>query len=354
VRSNIERLLSELKDARTLIDSIAPVNDALSGQLNNAIQTYLSVRRRFDYAALVVAIYASYEKFIEDIVAAYARVKAMGKPYSMLPPKLIEKHCRKSTEIVSKGFLGRGRYPGITEFTVIDNLYQCMSDSPNYRLNDIAIVAHESNLRYYETLTLIGNLGIDDLCNKVRHTESLTNWFKNTSASTGEVEGVPLETVLTRLEDLVERRNQITHRGGSPDSILGPQELRELVEFVEAVCQGIFEVIVRDYLELEYLATGRTSELTIKEDPIKDGTVVIIDNPRVKTCKGQPVFYIAGVSRIAVGRVKDIQINGTSYDFVDDLRFIELGIELDFKIPKSAMLYQLATEDELLWPVVER
>lgn len=353
MRSNIEQLLAELKDARTLIDSIVPVNDALSGQINSTIQKYLSVRRRFDYAALVVAIYASYEKFIEDIVAAYAKVKAKGKPYRELPSKLIEKHCRKSTEIVSKGSLGKGRYLGITEFTVIDNLYQCMSDSPNYRLNDIAIVAHESNLRYYEALTLVANLGIDDLCNKVRHTESLTTWFKNASTPTGQFDGVPLETVLTRLEDLVERRNQITHRGGSPDSILGPEELRELVEFVEAVCQGIFEVIVRDYLELEYLATGKTIELTIKEDPIKDGTVVIIDNPGTKTSKGQPVFYTAGVSRIAFGRVKDIQIKGESHDFVDDPRFNELGIELDFKIPKTARLYQLATDDELLWPAVE-
>jgi len=354
MRSNIEQLVAELREARALIDSIIPVNTALSGQANNTIQKYLNVRRRFDYAALVVALYASYEKFVEDIVAAYARVKSRSKLYSELPQKLIEKHCRKSTEIVSRGSLGKGRYVGLTEFTIIDNLHQCMSNLPNYQLNDVAVVAHENNLRYHETLSLVANLGIDDLCNKVRHTDSLTNWFAKTSASAGHIDTVPLETVLTRLNDVVERRNQITHRGGSPDNILGPEEMRDLVDFVEATCQGIYTVIVRDYLECEYIDISKATELSVKEGPIKNGTVVVIDNPGVEICKGQPVICLAGVSCVFFGRVKDIQLEGTSYDCVDDPAITEIGIELDFKIPKSAKLYQLATADELLWPIVEQ
>lgn len=298
MRSNIEQLSTELREARVLIDSITPVNSALSGQSDSTIQKYLNVRRRFDYAALVVALYASYEKFVEDIVAAYARIKARGKRYSELPQKLTEKHCRKSTEIVSKRSLGKGRYVGLTEFMIINNLHQCLSNLPNYQLNDVAVVAHENNLRYHETLSLVANLGINDLCNKVRRSDALTNWFAKASSLTGHVDSVPLETVLARLEDLVERRNQITHRGGSPDNILGPDEMRELVDFVEATCQGIFAVIVRDYIECDYINPQKAIELTVKEGPYKSGTVVVIGNPGASTYIGQPIVCTTGVSRI--------------------------------------------------------
>ena len=353
MRSNIEQLLAELREARALIDSIIPVNSALSGQADGTIQKYLNVRRRFDYAALVVALYASYEKFVEDIVAAYARIKARGKLYSELPQKLIEKHCRKSTEIVSRGSLGKGRYVGLTEFTVIDNLHQCMSNLPNYQLNDVAVVAHENNLRYHETLSLVANLGISDLCNKVRRTDPLTAWFSKASSLTGHIDSVPLETVLNRLENVVERRNQITHRGGSPDNILGPDEMWDLVDFVEATCQGIFTVIVRDYVECEYISAKKAIELTVKEGPYKSGTVVVIGNPCVRTSIGQPVVCIAGISRVFCGRVTSIQLDGTAREFVDDPSIIDIGIEVDFKIPKTAKLYQFSTEDELLWPSVD-
>ncbi len=353
MRSNIEQLLAELREARDLIDSIIPVNSALSGQSDGTIQKYLNVRRRFDYAALVVALYASYEKFVEDIVSAYARIKARGKPYSELPQKLIEKHCRKSTEIVSRGSLGKGRYIGLTEFTIIDNLHQCMSNLPNYQLNDVAVVAHENNLRYHETLSLVANLGISDLCNKVRRTDALTSWFANASSLTGHIDSVPRETVLARLEDVVERRNQITHRGGSPDNILGPDEMRDLVDFVEATCQGIFTVIVRDYIECDYIIPQIAIELIVKEGPYKNGTVVVIGNPGASTSIGQPIICTAGVSRIFCGRVTSIQLDGNPCDSVDDRSVSQIGIEVDFKIPKSAKLYQLDIADELLWPVVD-
>lgn len=353
MRSNLEQLIAELREARALIDSIIPVNSALSGQPDGSIQKYLNVRRRFDYAALVVALYASYEKFVEDIVAAYARVKARGKLYSELPQKLIDKHCRKSTEIVSRGSLGKGRYVGLTDFTVIENLHQCMSNLPNYQLNDVAVVAHENNLRYHETLSLVANLGIVDLCNKVRRTDALTSWFASASSLTGYIESVPLETVLARLEDVVERRNQVTHRGGSPDNILGPDEMRELVDFVEAICQGIFAVILRDYIDCDYIASQKATKLTVKEGPYKNGTVVVIGNPGASTSIGQPILCIAGISRIFCGRVKGIQLDGTPCVSVNDLSINEIGIELDFRIPKSSTLYQIEVADELLWPVAD-
>lgn len=187
----------------------------------------------------------------------------------------------------------------------------------------------------------------------MRRTDALTNWFAKASSLSGHIDSVPLETVLSRLENVVERRNQITHRGGSPDNILGPDEMRELVDFVEATCQGIFTVIVRDYIECDYIIPKKAIELDVKEGPYKNGTVVVIGNPGVNTSIGQPIVCVCGVSRIVCGRVKCIQLDGKPCGFVDDPSVNEIGIELDFKMPMSFKLYQLETADELLWPVID-
>jgi len=110
VRSNIQEIDRELAEIRALIESISPVNAALQGSGDMKVQSFLSVRRRFDYSAFVVALYASYEKFTEDLVASFARVTAARRKYSSLPKKLLEKHSRKSAEIIARGRLGEGRY----------------------------------------------------------------------------------------------------------------------------------------------------------------------------------------------------------------------------------------------------
>ncbi len=129
--------------------------------------------------------------------------------------------------------------------------------------------------------------------------------------------------------------------------------MRELVDFVEAMCKGIFAVIVRDYIDCDYIVPQKTTELTVKEGPYKNGTVVVIGNPGASTSVGQPIVCTAGVSRIFCGRVKGIQLDGTPCDSVDDSNVDEIGIELDFRIPKSSKLYQLESADELLWPVAD-
>jgi hypothetical protein len=129
--------------------------------------------------------------------------------------------------------------------------------------------------------------------------------------------------------------------------------MRELVDFVEAMCQGIFAVIVRDYIECDYIQPQKATELSVKEGPYKNGTVVVIGNSGASTSIGQPIVCTAGVSRIFCGRIKGMQLDGTPCNSVDDANVNEIGIELDFRIPKSSKLYQLDAADELLWHVAD-
>ena len=192
MRSTLDELAKELAELRALVASITPVNSALAGHRDALVREYLTIRRRFDYAAFVVALYASFEKFAENLVAAYARLATLRSQYDALPTGLIKKHIIKSADILARGRLGEGRYLGIREIDVVKNLFDCLSGVNPYSLNDVAIVAHDLNLRYDELGKLFAAVGIEKVCGGARRADAMLMWF---CASSGLAEppqdGVP-------------------------------------------------------------------------------------------------------------------------------------------------------------------
>jgi len=123
VRSTCDELAKELDELRALVKSIVPVNSALTGHHDSIVRQYVMIRRRFDYAAFVVGLYASFEKYIENLVAAYAQLEARRLQYADLPQKLKTKHLFRTADILYHGRLGEGRYAGIRELDVVTNLF---------------------------------------------------------------------------------------------------------------------------------------------------------------------------------------------------------------------------------------
>jgi hypothetical protein len=86
----LDELTTELTELTTLIESITPVNLALASHKGTVVQRYISIRKRFDYAAFVVALYASFEKFIEGLIATYAQLESRRLQYTELPQRLVK------------------------------------------------------------------------------------------------------------------------------------------------------------------------------------------------------------------------------------------------------------------------
>ena len=89
MRSMLDEFTKELDDLAALLESIKPVNDALATHPDQLVRRYVLVRRQFDYAAFAVALYASFEKFVEDLIAAYAQLESRRLHYV---------NCRRSFE----------------------------------------------------------------------------------------------------------------------------------------------------------------------------------------------------------------------------------------------------------------
>jgi hypothetical protein len=352
VRSTLDEFTNELLELRALVSSIAPVNAALAGHQDSVVRQYLTVRRRFDYAAFIVALYASFEKFSENLVASYARLATLRSKYEHLPVSLTRKHMLKSADILARGRLGEGRYVGVREIDLVKNLFECLSGVTPYSLNDMAVIAHDLNLRAEELGTLFASVGIEKVCERSRRADALLAWFCAVNGlAEAPKDGVPPATIQQRLDDLVERRNQVAHRGGNPLNLLGTEEMGDLVDFVEALARSVFGLTVASYLRTRYSTPTNAEELRLMVGPLKrDRNVVVVGKPAKRLYVGQPIFTFVDSSGARWGRIRELQLEGVPATAVEQSSTAaEVGVKVDFKCPRGVVLTVLDADDDVVW-----
>lgn len=351
MRSILDEFRSELDELKTLVASIDPVNTALAAMEESIVRQYLTIRRRFDYAAFVVALYASYEKFAESLVAAFVQVIADRTEYAALPPALVSKHLTKSAEILFRGRLGEtGRYAGVTSAEMVRNLFSCISGARPYTLNSVAVVAHEANLRHGEMVKLFVDVGIENFSSRLQRSAILIGWYETSSGGTLIDEAFPVETVEQKIVDLVERRNRVAHRGGSPDDLLGSSDMLDFLAFFEALAAAAFSIVAADYLKRCRVDRNETFRLDLLEGPYVQGFVVVVRRPTATLYVGQPVFsFVSRGGGVKWGRIVEIQLNDVSVASTENSTSDEVGLKVNFECPRDVQLHVLQTDDELIW-----
>lgn len=354
MRSILDELNQELEELRNFVSSLSLVKDALASHALPSIRGFAALRKRFDNAAFVVALYASFEKYVEELVAALATLEAKRLPYTNLPQKLLNKHLQRSAELLSRGRLGEGRHAGLTPSGVVANLYNCLHGVTPYSLNTAAVVWHDANLRSKDVNEMFHSLGIDCICTSVRRGDNLTSWYvKIQNLNSAVADGVPARVIEERLNDLVERRNQVAHRGGNPENLLGTEAMTDAIEFIGALASDIFSIVASSYLESHYVSDAVVTKLVqIPDDgPYRNGTVIIVAPPAFALFVGQPIFVIRTNGAARWGRIQSLQLNDTALETVaaGEATGQSIGVALDFVCSADSSPIVLDTADDLVW-----
>jgi len=349
----LDELVAELADLKTLVASIEPVNQALAGHSDTAVRQYLQVRRRFDFAAFTVALYASFEKFVENLITAYVRLETRRVDYKELPQKLTEKHLTRTAELLSRRRMGEGRYVGMSDLSVVKNLFDCLSGAKPYSLNEAVVMAHDANLRASEVDSVFAAVGIDSICDRACRADAIISWYcKAHGLDTPPRDGVRRTVLDERLKGIVERRNQVAHRGGNPDDLLGAAAMSKAVTFIEALSTSLFGLVVGRYLLAHHAVSRGGIELVLRDGPFKGRTIVVVDKPAQRLFIGQPVFVVMSKGA-RWGRIQSLRVDDTDVQELaaDSNAPSGVGVGLDFKFPTStdARLVALRVEDDVVW-----
>ncbi|MFS2094101.1 HEPN domain-containing protein [Pseudomonas sp. Pseusp11] len=360
MQSILEQVRTELAELKAFVQSIAPVNSALSKHPDASVRQYLTLRRQYDYAAFVVALYASFERYTEALIAEYARLISSFIQYKDLPPSLVKKHLVQSAEMLSRKRLGEGRYANLLPVNVAESLFKCLSGDDNYTLTSEAVIAHDTNLRYNDVSKLLGEVGVVDFWTRFPSVEIVYKWFVREEVGDAEEHEVPdrtpeidstIRTMFeTRLNDLVERRNEVAHRGGGAEQLLGQAEMLSRIDFVETLTEAMFNLSSASYLKLRTQDPTYASNVAIVEGPYKLGSVIVIDPPGFTLSQGQALFIILANGDVKWGRIVNLMVDEVPIATIEPGSINgTVGVEVDFRCTQKSEVWVKHTLDCAVW-----
>lgn len=320
--------------------------DALAADLE-LIRRYLDTvsrvqqttdERRFAYIASISALYASFETFAEQLAFRFGQLM-LSDPKGLSVQQvqsLRSKYVQNASALLGKN-LGVGRYREIDELDIAKSLASCLDDSHRYDLRLEVIALHNSNLRW-DAMTDLFRWAVPDLSSRIQHADAIRSWQVKSGHGSAKL---PYELLARELADLVERRNEVSHRA-IPDEIVSPEQLLAKVDFIEAMSLGL--VASLSCLVLER-STGRneSEELGVPTEYYQQGRIVVVPFLGAPLEVGEVVWASNG--RVARwGQLREIQLDGHNVSQVDS--GVETGLKLDFAVPRRSALRVWRTPDQ--------
>lgn len=347
MRSTLEQLLQRLRDIDAFVSSIRM---AERGEFEDAVawQRAIRLRKRFDHAAFIISLYATMERYVEELVWAYARYQARRAEYANLPQKLREKNVRRSGELLSKHRrLGEGRWKGLGAPDVVANLHGCLAGVSPYQLTKEVVVFHDDqNLRASVVQDLFATVGVEDVHNRARFVDALEAWYQTDQKLVTLSGGVPDGVIAARLDALVQSRNQVAHAGADSGEVDAVDEMDRRVRFVEAYCRSLFVVAVEGSLTgVESLELANVHRIQRKGPG-----VVVATMPNRRLTVGQPIYGVRDARVDRVGVIEEIQCDGRPVESVEPLSGIkEVGLKVSFPVARETRLFVPVNPDHAVW-----
>ena len=352
MRSTHEELLKLLRDIDAFVESIGLVerigrNPSVNADDNSAMLRSLNVRKRFDYAAFIISLYACMERYVEDLVWAYARHQSGRTKYVELPETLQHRNVQRSGELLAKHRLGEGRFERLEPARVVANLHGCLSGTGGYQLTREAIIYHEKNLRPDVLQGLFKGIGVENVHTRARSVDVFESWYRGAKKLDSLPEGgISNEVIRRRLEDLVERRNQVAHGGALSDDLESVEQMSERIRFVEAYCNALFVVTVACTLKSVDTIQVKGVRRMQKLGP----NVVVATTPPCRLYVGQPIYGTRAQEVDRLGVIEEIRLDEKPVESLESgSGAVEVGLKVGFPIARETRLHVLANPDDAVW-----
>lgn len=201
----------------------------------------------YSYQNAIISLYGYLERFIEDSVIEYLNsISIICPKYKSLPSAIRKNHLGLSLELINKiqkikGLPAEERKVRLG--SAVNNMNEFLKEESNFKINHDAFINHSSNFRYdtiHEVFSRVGIEGISRRCLK-------DNDFVITLCQKHNIEGssnhkVLVSLLMTELNDLVQRRNEIAH-GVRIDDIESIDMTISRINLVKAYVQAINQVV---------------------------------------------------------------------------------------------------------------
>jgi len=346
--TSLERFKTEVNQIREYLKHIQYVNNvvgyavlqkdneeikALLNSLKEHDRSFRTDKRVFEYKAAIISLYGLLEKYIETWIKEYLDSLSNLVPnYNELDEKIRNNHFELSLKLINT-IISResAKDQHLTKEEVLRKLNTCLVSPTNYQINTEAFVLLSGNLKHNKIVEIFKLLNLD-LNNELIKNESLNN---EVGLQTNEITRTEKDIVYNKINDLVERRNQIAH-GSETLYILGISGLEPYIQFLEVYCQAIFETLFEEFIKQESIYTFQKIEKVVQifgskilGFEIENYTIKVGDLLIIETAEGR--FYKKPIL--------EIQLNNITHQELTISEKIDISVRVEPKIKENQKFY---------------
>ena len=274
---SLENFTREINQIREYLKHIQYVNDVSAyailetdnEQIRNLLNTlkehdrsFRTDKRIFEYKASIISLYGLLEKYVELWIKEYLDSLSNVVPeYNKIDQKIRDNHFELSLKLINT-ITSRetAKYQHFTKEEVLKKLNDCIVNPTKYQINTDAFVLLSGNLKHNKIVELFNKLNLD-LNDELLKNEELKNEI---GLNQNTISRIEKDILYNKINDLVERRNQIAHGSEEVDDILSISELEPYIQFLEKYCQAIFQTLFEQVIKNESIHTFQKVENVIK------------------------------------------------------------------------------------------
>ncbi|BAY98385.1 hypothetical protein NIES37_23350 [Tolypothrix tenuis PCC 7101] len=341
VRVNISTVISIIKTNTRLREISFSSSDITKQELYEDTELILGTLMQdipklqewliYDHCAVVMRLYAIYERFVEEIIADWLTLLPVLFPqYSELEERIRNTHQIGVGRLLIE--IKKNRYKHLNIENVIRGFFYGYTNEAEYYLLPDAFLFHEQNLRRETLDKLMADAGLPNAWIWIENHRAVKYFIEEIRGSQNTAE--------SELNDLIIYRNDAAH--GSPDNFLRAHALLELCIFVEALCQALAELVTYQVLERKKVL-GQTQEVGRITEWLKKREAGIAKFEEITMLSvGRSLFLVSeGTSCCVLATITSIQNNGIPVNEIQTTKGMEVGLKFDVDAKKGLRLYQL-------------
>lgn len=336
----LKAYLAKLEDTRQFIqgaehvdaltDAVegAGLRDRKGGALDERVHELVraaATRRRFVYSAVVVALYGSFEAFVEDLIMAFlGELDLLCPAFEDLPESVRTRHIDVSAYLLLNRDIEKYR-----DRCDVDEVMRRMgrygAGTEVRRINELAFTDHKSNFRAESLNDFFRDAGVPCLVQEIKKLERF-RIFMTTYAGVEGLERLSNGVVLRDLDDVAQRRNEVAH--GVPTDIWASNMMLSRVSFMQQVGECIFDVtkaVLRGYVLLH-----RCTRLP-KPLAVHGGSIVCLHLELGRIAEGMRIIARTPDGTLKEGQIDRIEISGTQMPAVAAPPAVDVALKVGFR-----------------------
>lgn len=287
--------------------------------------------RVIDHCSAVTRLYALYEQFAHEMLREHLSLLEKRRLYTELPVAFQNAYRAGVSKILEKK--DGPRYQEISLTNLLLEFHKAASGQPDYRLEPLALLVHEHNLRLPALGSLYQNCGIENLAGWISSHPDMRKFFEQDRMHA---------SAENELKALIQYRNDAAHGGLTLDDVLSVDALCEFADFIIVLCSVMSERVQHVAL-LDGFASGHATECGQVSEVFKGGTVAVAKVVG-KFAVGDSI-YLSSDTRCVERRINSMQVDGVDTAEFHAMEERELGFGLDGRAKIGVKVLRLVTQE---------